>query len=387
VRTEEPGSPKVAADLLAACSGEGRSVRFRGGGTKLGWGAVDGEPDVELVATRLDRILEHNAGDLTAVLEAGAPLAAVQEAFATAGQMLALDPPLAQSMDGAPDATIGGVLAAGDTGPLRHRYGASRDLVVGMTVALSDGTVARSGGKVIKNVAGYDLAKLLTGSFGTLGLIVEVVVRLHPLPKRRVTTVGESGHASAIQRAALVVGHAPLELESLDASWSDGTGRLLARSAGAAPEPRAQDAARLMRDAGLRTSVVEDDDPLWAEQRAGQRSSEGLAVRVSALPADLALVFETAANGEGWSVVGRAGLGVFWVTAPPDRGDLVGAVDDLRRALAPRACAVLDAPPGLGPGLDVWGPTDPGAAALMRRIKDRFDPTGTCSPGRFVGGI
>ena len=135
----------------------------------------------------LARILEHNVGDFTAVLEAGVPLAAAQAEFAEHGQMLAIDPALHDA------ATVGGVMAANDSGPLRHRYGSMRDLVVGTTVALSDGTLARSGGKVIKNVAGYDLGKLFCGSFGTLGLIVRVAVRLHPLPPATASAAGATG--------------------------------------------------------------------------------------------------------------------------------------------------------------------------------------------------
>ncbi len=163
---------------MRRCGTEGLTVRVRGGGTKLGWGTPAQDPDLELSTASLDQLLEHNVGDLTAVLEPGVPLARAQERFAEAGQMLALDPPLGEG--GA--ATVGGVLATADSGPLRHRYGAPRDLVLGMTVVLADGTVARSGGHVIKNVAGYDIAKLFSGSFGTLGLILQVAVRLHPLP-------------------------------------------------------------------------------------------------------------------------------------------------------------------------------------------------------------
>src|SRR5215208_5302014 len=139
----------------------GEAVRPVGGGTKLAWGGPAGDA-VDLETSGLDSIAEHNVGDFTAVLEAGVRLADAQAAFATENQMLALDPPL-----GAGDeATVGGVMATNDSGPLRHRFGGVRDLVVGVTVVLSDGTIAKSGGKVIKNVAGYDLAKLFTGSFG-----------------------------------------------------------------------------------------------------------------------------------------------------------------------------------------------------------------------------
>src|SRR5688572_26203365 len=160
----------------------GRAVRPVGGGTKLQWGSHPPSPGpegaVDLGTGTLGEIAEHNVGDFTAVLGAGVRVADAQAAFAAENQMLALDPPL-----GAGDAaTVGGMIATADSGPLRHRYGGVRDLVVGMTVILSDGTVAKSGGKVIKNVAGYDLAKLFAGSYGTLGLIASVSVRLHPLP-------------------------------------------------------------------------------------------------------------------------------------------------------------------------------------------------------------
>ncbi|MBA3408246.1 MAG: FAD-binding oxidoreductase, partial [Solirubrobacterales bacterium] len=179
-----PDTPEAAAELLRTLGEAGRPVRPRGGGTK-DWGAVV-EEAVEVETGGLARILEHNVGDFTAVLEAGVPLAEAQAEFAEQGQMLAIDPaPSARKAGrgeaagrGRGDATVGGVMAANDSGPLRHRYGSMRDLVVGTTVALSDGTLARSGGKVIKNVAGYDLGKLFTGSFGTLGLIVRVAVRL-----------------------------------------------------------------------------------------------------------------------------------------------------------------------------------------------------------------
>ena len=173
------------------------AVRPRGGGTKLGWGRVSDAAAADFDTRRLNRILEHNEGDFTAVLEAGVPLVEAQAAFGAAGQMLALDPPL-----GAGDAaTIGGVMATNDSGPLRHRFGGVRDLVVGVTVVLSDGAIAKSGGKVIKNVAGYDLAKLFTGSFGTLGLIASVAVRLHPAPARTASLTARSDDPGALARA------------------------------------------------------------------------------------------------------------------------------------------------------------------------------------------
>ncbi len=277
----EPATFEDAAAALA----DADTAHFRGGGTKLGWGNPVAEPTLEISTGALDEVVEHNAGDLTAVLQAGVPLARAQAQFGQAGQMLALDPALGDGHR----ATIGGVVATADSGPLRHRYGGVRDLVIGMTVALSDGTIARSGGKVIKNVAGYDIAKLFCGSLGTLGLILEVNVRLHPHPPASVTALGIAAEPAAIQSASTSLAAAPLELDALDVAWRGGRGGLLARASGAEPAARAERAAGLMRDAGLiDVEVVSDDAELWARQRAGQRSKTAALVRVAARPSALA---------------------------------------------------------------------------------------------------
>jgi glycolate oxidase FAD binding subunit len=383
VRTERPISPDEAADVLRAAGAERVAVRFRGGGTKLGWGSPGFDAELELSAERLDAVLEHNAADLTAVVQSGVPLARAQATFAEAGQMLALDPPLGEGEA----ATIGGVVAAGDSGPLRHRFGTPRDLLLGITVALSDGTVARSGGKVIKNVAGYDLPKLFSGSFGTLGLVLQVAVRLHPLPPGRVTAVGDAEDPEALQRAVLSLSRAPLELDALDVRWAGGRGRILARCAGAAPEDRARRVGALMAEAGIEGSMMEDDEALWAEQRAGQRTDQGVAVRVSGLPTSLGTVLRVADRMEG-SVVGRATSGLSWIVLdhrPVD--DAVAAVEDLRRALDPFPCVVLDAPREVREKVDPWGTSNGPAMDLMRRVKAAFDPASVCNPGVFVGGI
>src|SRR2546426_4128393 len=179
--------------------------------------------------------------------------------------MLAFDPRLGgPDSAGEPAATVGGVVATGDSGPLRHRYGAARDLLLGITVALSDGTLARAGGRVIKNVAGYDLAKLFAGSFGTLGLILEVVVRLHPRPPRTCSVVGRTDDAAALGRAASVLAHAPAQMDCLDVAWEQGRGELLARFGGAACEVQAASAVRLIGGCRVDGTIVEGNDgELW----------------------------------------------------------------------------------------------------------------------------
>ena len=375
-----PDSFEQAAASLARAVAAGRSVHPRGGGTKDEWGASVSAPDVVLRTSGLDRVLEHNAGDLTAVLEAGVRLETAQQQFARAGQMLALDPPLGRG--GRRDATIGGVLATGDSGPLRHRYGAPRDLIVGITVALGDGTIARAGGKVIKNVAGYDLAKLFTGSFGTLGVILSASVRLHPRPEAAATAVGSAARPETLATAAITLASAPLELDCLDVAWSDGRGSLLARSSGAEPAERSQRAAALMRTAGLHPVEVEhEDDELWERQRAGQRSADAALVRIAARPSELVQVI-AACEAVAGRLVGRATLGSSFVELDP------GALTRLRAALPDGAVAVvLDAPTALRGELDPWGSGEGTALELMRRIKARFDPANACNPGVFVGGI
>jgi glycolate oxidase FAD binding subunit len=360
-------------DALRGAADAGRSVRFRGGGTKLSWGLAP-EPELELSTAGLDRIVEHNVGDLTAVLEPGVPLERAQAAFAEEGQMLSLDPP-------AGAATVGGIVAAADSGPLRSRYGAARDLVVGMTVALSDGTVARSGGNVIKNVAGYDLAKLFSGSLGTLGAILELSVRLHPLPRATASAAAGSNDPDVLGRAALALSHSPLEHMGLDLRYGGGDGAVLMRFGGAEARKQADAAVRALEDAGIDGSVVEDDAEAWERQREGQRSPDGTVVRVSAVQTELPRVMR-AAEGVGARLVGRVPLGLCWLKLEertPEEAQ--AAVERLRAELAPHACAVLDAPDALRGKLDSWGPRDPGNVELMRRVKERFDPAGVCNPG------
>jgi glycolate oxidase FAD binding subunit len=358
----------MTVEEAAAEIRERDAVRPRGGGTKLGWSPA-GEPAEDFETRGLNRILEHNEGDFTAILEAGVPLVEAQAAFGAAGQMLAIDPPLGKG----DAATVGGVMATNDAGPLRHRYGGMRDLVVGVTVVLSDGTIAKSGGQVIKNVAGYDLGKLFTGSYGTLGLIARIAVRLHPAPERTATLVAESDDPAALGAAATALGALPLEAECLDVDWEGDRGRLAVRFGGTTAADRAREAARHVALGEPR--IEEDDAELWAQQRARQRSRDGVVVKVSGRPTDLPAVIG-AARDAGGTVVSRAALGISYVAGAD--------VASLREAVAPRACTVLD---GADRVPDPWPTVDPGALTVMERIKARFDPGRTFRPGAFVGGL
>ena len=371
ITLERPARAENVAELLAA----GGTVRPVGGRTKIDWGAQGLEPDRELSTSALNSVVAHNYGDLTAILEAGLRLSDAQSVFASRGQRLALDVP-----DEHCEATIGGIVATGDSGPLRHRYGAVRDLILGVRVALPDGTVARAGSNVIKNVAGYDLAKLMCGALGTLGVVTEVTMRLHPLPSRTVTMVARGDDLVRLTASARALARSPLQFDALDLRWdgANGGGCVLAQAAGHVPGEIALTAAALAREGGLDADVLEDDGDIWNEQRARQRAADGVAVlRVSALPTSLEKVLATAASG-----VARAGIGLAWlrVAAEPE------VVRRIREELAPAPCVLLDAPAALRAAVDAWGVSGP-AVELARRVKQRFDPGAVCNPGRYVGGI
>jgi len=383
VGSQTPETAEEAAALLQACADDGIGVQIAGAGTKP-WGSPGVECGVVLRTAGLDAVVEHNVGDFTAVVQPGVTLRELDELFCASGQMLALDPLFGEG-DGA---TIGGTIASGDSGPLRHRYGAARDLALGITVALSDGSLASAGGKVIKNVAGYDLSKLYSGSFGTLGLITEIAVRLHPRAPARATATAATDDPGVLQRAAIALSSSSLEAQAIDVRWEAQSGSILARFAGIAAVAQAAAAEGVLAKLGLDAAATQDDDELWARQRAAQRSAEGGAVvRVSGRPTGLADAC-VAAQIAGASLVGRAALGLWWIGLPAAApGELVTAIARLRKVLAPSPCVVLDAPAHVRAHLDPWDHVEDPAVVLMRRVKQRFDPTRTCNPGIFVGGI
>ena len=369
----------TTAEDIATRLRESGPVRIAGAGTKSHWGNPTNGA-ASLSTRDLDQVVEHNVGDLTAVVEAGVTLRELRERFGAESQMLALDPP-------GDDATIGGIVATGDSGPLRHRYGGPRDLVLGVTVALPDGTVARAGGKVIKNVAGYDLSKLMTGAYGTLGVVTRVSLRLHPLNRETVTAYGETDDPGTLARVARAASHAQYEPIALDHDWRGSQGWVYMRFGGVQAGAQASEAAKVLAEAGAATNLVPDDENLWREQAARQRSAEGTVVRVSHTQDQLAQLLGLV-SVEGASAVGRVALGVSYVRlCAPDADDVATTVQDMRRTLAPAACVVLDAPDEVRRRVDPWGVEDGPELTLMRRTKQRFDPRGILNPGIYVGGI
>ncbi|HEY9473049.1 MAG TPA: FAD-binding oxidoreductase, partial [Mycobacteriales bacterium] len=214
--------PTTLAEARQAVLDSGGTLLVRGGGTSVDWGGPVYAPDLVVDTTEMNRLIAHNPADMTVEVQAGMRLTDLQQALVPAGQWLALDPPSA-----AAGATVGGLLATGDAGPHRLVHGALRDLVIGLTVVLADGTVARAGGHVIKNVAGYDLGKLFAGSLGAFGLITELVLRVHPRPQASVTLAVPTDPAGALAASQAVRAST---LEAVAVEW-DGT-RLLVRLTG-----------------------------------------------------------------------------------------------------------------------------------------------------------
>jgi glycolate oxidase FAD binding subunit len=379
--TVTPRSASEAAAVLAGAAAQGRQVRITGGATKLGWGGAVQSDALRLQTVQLDRVQIHNAAQpATATLGAGTPIAQVQAHLARSGMMLAIDPQL--GLGQRPAATVGGVVATADGGPLSHGYGVARDQILGVALALSNGTVLQCGPRADIPQNGYDLAKLVTGSFGTLGVLLSVDVRLHPLPSRTATALGSSADPAVLGQAVMRLAHTLHALQAFDVAWREGQGGLLAQFAGDDAEADATRAAVQMQAAGLaQASVRTDDATVWARQRAGQRSADRAVLRVHAKRSQLPVVLARAAEADA-TLVGRAALGISYLTVNVNR------ITGLRAGL-PEGCSavLLDLPQTARGAVDAWGAPEGPELEFMRQIKRSFDPAGVCNPGVFVGRI
>ncbi|MBN6053339.1 FAD-binding oxidoreductase [Nonomuraea sp. RK-328] len=359
-----PETVEEVSAVLRACAEGDLALTPAGGGTKLHWGAPPERCDVLLDLCCLNEVLEHAAGDLVVRVQAGVTMGALAGVLAAEGQELALDAP--------PEATVGGTLATAACGPRAFRYGAPRDLLIGVTVVLADGTVARSGGKVVKNVAGYDLGKLFTGSYGTLGVIAEAAFRLHPLPPDRRWLVVEDAGRPRELAGILAASQAEPSAVELDRPGPGAPVAMAALVEGTAAGPR----ALALRDAVGAGEVSPEPPPWWDAP-----PYEEVLVEARFLPGALDGVLE-AAGAHGLRVRGSPVSGRLRLSPAGEVTEerLAAAVAALRERA--HAVVVLAAP---YEGVDRWGPV--GALPLMRRVKQQFDPGRRMSPGRFAGGI
>jgi glycolate oxidase FAD binding subunit len=378
-----PGSAREVQAVMRVTAANDLAVVARGWGTKLSWGTPPQRLDLILDMTRMHDVVEHVAGDLIVVVGAGCRLSDLQTQLCASTQWLAVDPPR--------NGTIGGMVATAVTGPTRLLHGPVRDLVIGMRMVRADGVAAHSGGKVVKNVAGYDVGKLLTGSYGTLGIITEVAFRLHPLPVARswvsapvASTAGIHALVQALNYSQLVPTAVELDLPA------SGEGTLTVLLEGIPPGVAARTAAAVEL-LGPQASASDQPPQWWG---AEPFESDGVAVKltheIAGLPHLLtALDAACAATGLSAHLRGSVAVGVVLVglVGAPQAREVVRFVATLRERSAAfgGTVVVLDADPEVKASLDPWGPV--GALQLMRSVKAQFDPERRLAPGRFVGGI
>jgi glycolate oxidase FAD binding subunit len=377
-----PQNVASLAALLAQANQDRSPLYPRGGGTKSGWWAGAAGRTVILSTTGLAPRIDHCAGDLTATVGAGMTLAAVNAELARSGQWLPLDPPAADR------ATIGGVVAVNDSGPRRHKHGAPRDLIIGVEMVRADGTVARAGGKVVKNVAGYDLARMLCGSRGSLALIASATFKLAPLAPVSRTVVATAKSARACAELALAMSESPTAPSAVEVESPPH--RLLVRfeSTARAADAQADTAASLCLSRGADARVVADDEErsLWSayERATWSDAVESVLVKASVLPTEAGELLD---QGGASLVSGRVALGILYLRA----GDVAMApewLDRLRLRVRRRggSAVVVKASPALEGRIDVWGES-PGSRSLAAAVKARFDPNHILNPGGGPGGL
>lgn len=363
------------------------SVVIRGQGSKLGWGARSGPIDVLLDMSRLDRIIDYQPGDLTVTAEAGIRLQELNRHLASHGQWLALDPPFADR------ATIGGLIATNDSGPHRHRFGTPRDLVIGIQLATTDGQLSKAGGRVVKNVAGYDLSKVVSGSFGTLAAIVSATFKLAPLPGASATMVVERLSIDRLFEVAGAMSASQLEPVAFDVHMAHPPAgaaaeiTCLVRFASFPDVVDAEIANASARIAGVhqdcRTLAGDAERDRWTVHAGKPWDAPGTVIRLAWRPSDLLTAMGELvriAGAKGFELAGRLGAGSGWVRLGGDVEDQREAISRLQQSDAVGNVVVARAPLALRTPALVWGPRP--ALRILQTLKSELDPAGILGAGR-----
>ncbi len=387
----EPRTQEEAAEALGRSAAERLAVAFVGGGTDLGLGGRPARLDAVVRTTGLSRLVDHAPADQVVVAEAGMTLAALQDALAAHRQWLALDAPFPAR------ATLGGIVAANAFGPRRARFGAARDLVLGVSLVRADGTTARGGGRVVKNVAGFDRPRLMVGSLGTLALLTTVTFRVHPRPETAATVLFPALEPARAWELAKAWRAAQLEPTSVAGLLASDRLDLGVRFEGF--ETGVADQVRRLLEAAARLGIEGGELPaadaaaFWTRHDA-VREGGSLRVKLAAPPsrlADVARSWVPRVLGElsPSAAVFYPTLGIAFASGEPaDPAALVASLHEARVAAAGAggSLVVCEAPLAMRGAIDPWGPPPP-SVELMRDLKGRFDPDRRLAPGRFVGGI
>lgn len=397
-----PATVAEVAEVMRLAHRERAAVIPWGGGTAMSLGNLPQRYDIALSLTRLNAIVEHEPADLTATVLAGRTLADFQDHLASAGQFLPLDPPSPS------EATIGGIVATNAAGPSRHAHGTARDLVLGLRFVQADGRVIKAGGKVVKNVAGYDMCRLLIGSMGTLGVIVEACFRLTPLPKTQLTlAIAVASAQEAYRLTGRAAGLSLRAVELLNAAAArevdglppvpDSSFVLLLAAAGSAEA--VQRTREGVASFAAPTAIEGASAGLWQEvgriASASGGPADGVSTRFSVLPSRVPeLIERVEAIGREASraprIICHLTAGIVhsaWLPGEGPEADLRLATSLRQTVTTLGGTMVVEAAPAaLKDRLDVWG--EPGADfPLMRSLKEQFDAQGILSPGRFLGRL
>jgi glycolate oxidase FAD binding subunit len=392
-----PATPEQVATLLRICSETNASVVPWGGGTAIRIGNLPRHIDVVVKLDRLNRLVEHDHANLTATVQTGMMLPALRELLAQQNQFLPFDPP------GYARATVGGIVASNLNGPRRSYYGSVRDLVIGMKVVCASGEQIKAGGKVVKNVAGYDMCKLFVGSLGTLGIIIEVTLRVAPISETAATLIAsgtlpralqladELSHSKLLPSAVVILNaNATKTAEVGQSYWRvavccEGFEKSLDR--------HLHDLQEIAKRIGLTTEVLREKDHIrfWDDVREFPLRGDRLVYRVTVPRASAAEIIQTVDSGSTTDfrpeVVSDTAAGVVWISLDANDKAAKWFVKLIAEARDRRGHAIiLAAPPNLKEGIDVWGPTPP-SLSLMHEIKRQFDPQGLLNPGRFLARI
>jgi glycolate oxidase FAD binding subunit len=380
--TAAPTTGEEVAAALRRAADARQPIQIRGAGTKRGWGRPYREPAAVLDMRGLNRVLAHEHGDMTATVEAGATLRDVNRVLAQHGQWLPLDPPFADS------ATIGGILATNDSGPLRQRYGTPRDLVIGIRLATTDGVLSKAGGQVVKNVAGYDLGKLMAGSFGSLAAIVSATFKLSPIPQASKTLRLEVDAPAAVARIVTTVMASQLEPLGFEIAWRAGGNAqerhellLCFASLDVVVDAQVAQAHALLKGLATRVDTLSSDrEPAAWREHADQiwtdADPDAAVVRASWLPANIDAVLTAVKAGIADAdamMIGRAAIGAGLVRIGGTVDAQARAIDALRRSPAVGNVTIARGSPPLLARVDAW-PVDTGRARLFTSLQHAFDP-------------
>ena len=403
-----PASIQEMQDVLRFAAKQDLSVLPAGAGTKLGIGNLPQKVDVVLATTRLNSVIEYEPADLTVTVEAGISLAVLQTELAKYRQFLSLNPPYAAR------STIGGIVATNVSGSFRLRHGTARNQVLGLKVVHANGTVAKSGGKVVKNVAGYDLNKLYIGAFGTLGIITEVALKLSPIPARQaILTADFQSVQEAAETGLSVVGSQTLPLfvnlfANADPRGSDATAAknepVLTVGFGGDTETVAWQLTHcqevMEQNGAIGVTIVEDESQQQLQEAiqefpADDRDIEVVIAKLNLKRTDVA-EFVAQVGHADWArdvqMMALLGSGVLYLTLPvtsnTDFQQLADALTQLRQSamMAQGNLIIETAPPELKRHIDVWGSVG-GTLSLMKQVKAKFDPDGLLNPGRFISSV